>query len=235
MAWYDMFNPAGPAQKRQAGARLAASSEDRLAQEQRDFYMKGLGQAQSQYTGLQGAYGQVYGPGGSGAGPGALEQYYADTQNKSDPYFNRVLSEGNAALGASFSAQGGFGSGARLATQAYQTSALESEMYQRRAAVAAAAEQAQQARYGQQFGIGAGLAGAQAGLTMGGYGMAGGAYERAKQDAIMARMQAAGYSGEGLEAMQRFAAGTAKAGLAAGEIGFGGPAAQRAGYKYFSG
>jgi hypothetical protein len=181
------LDPARPYAEAAKLSEASAGEYGALAREQRAYQEQGLGRVQQAYQGLQGLYSQMYGPGGEGAGPGALESYYMRTAAGQDPYFNRILEQGRAGLTSQMSQAGGVGSGARLAALGNLTSGLQAQMYRERGQMAAAAQAAQQARLGQQFGAQAGLSGAQAGLIGDFYGRAGQLYGQGMESAIGAR------------------------------------------------
>ncbi len=209
------LDPAKPYNQAAGGAKTAAGQYGNLANEQKQFQLQGLGQQQQAIGGLQDVYNRMYGAGGEGAGPGALESYYSRTSQGSDPYFNRVLQQGTQNLNASMAQSGGFGSGARAAALGNLSSGLEAQMYRDRGAMAAAAQNAQMGRLGQQFGSQAGITGMNAGAIQNAYGLGGQMYGQEMGNSINAQNQAAQLSAQGGGARQKMIYDLAKSGLQA--------------------
>lgn len=180
------INPAQGANTAAGGAKKASGQYGDLAQQQQQFQLQGLDRSLAQYQGLAGQYQQ----------PGALEQYYQNTMNGADPYFNRVMQQGQGAINSQMAARGGLNSGAALAAQGNFTSGLEAQMYQNRGQMAQAAEAAQLGRLG---GL-SGLAGQQAGLIQSAYGLGGQMYGNEMGNSINALNQGAQFRGQGQNA-----------------------------------
>jgi hypothetical protein len=178
------FGPDAAYREAQAGAKKAQGQYSNLAAEQRAYQEKGLDRSLESYAGLADQYKQ----------PGAYENFVSSGGAESGlgAYYDRIQGQNSKALNAQYAAHGGLGSGARLAAQGNMMSGLAAERGRDLSSIMAQSQNFQQNRLGGQ----AGLAGQQAGLVQGAYGMGGQMYGQQQENAIAAGMQGSIYGAQ---------------------------------------
>lgn len=201
-----------------AGLDKASNDAAALGTAGRDYQEKGLNQSLGYFGQSQDLLNQQK---TALSGPSLSQQRYADLQGGNDPYFNYMLQRGNKQLDNTFSAQGGFNSGARLQAGSDFQANLAAQQSQQMSGLAGQADQEQRGRladiFGRQFGISQG----EAGATEKAYGAGGGFFERGQMASIEAALQKAGIDDKTRQALFKFLSDNARAGVSMANPGKG--------------
>lgn len=135
----------------------------------RDFEMGGLRGAQQFYQPAAQQYSQLFGQGGSLAGPGSLEKFAAQDLTHSNPYQDMLTQQGMSNLDQQYNATGMGNSGARMAALGKFQAQQNADQYANEANLQGQAQQAGLARGQLGLSGGTALGAAQAGTQQGFY------------------------------------------------------------------